>query len=187
MEEPVIKGKNVEISQALRDYIAKKVERLSRHLDRILETKVELAMEETRSQDDRYAAQITIFTNHTTLRTEERGLELRSVIDLAIDRMDRQIDRYKAKLYRRNRKANSAGKPVTEAAELVLPPEEVELSKVVRQKRFPMKPMYPEEAAEQMELLGHGFFVFFNAGSGHVSVIYRRRDGNYGLLEPELG
>ncbi len=186
MEEPVIKGKNVEVSQALRDYIAKKVERISRHLDRILETKVELAMQDTRSQDDRYAAQITISTNQTTLRTEERGLELRSVIDTAVDRMDRQIDRYKAKLYRRSKRVNT-NKPVTEAEELVLPSEEVELTRVVRHKRFPMKPMYPEEAAEQMELLGHGFFVFFNAGSGQVSVIYRRRDGDYGMLEPELG
>lgn len=186
MEEPVIKGKNVEVSQALRDYIAKKVDRLGRHLDRILESKVELAMQETKSQDDRYAAQITISTNHTTLRTEERGLDLRSVIDMAIDRMDRQIDRYKAKLYRRG-KRTSGGKAVTEAEELVLPPEEVEETRIARHKRFPMKPMYPEEAADQMELLGHGFFVFFNAGSGQLAVIYRRRDGDYGLLEPELG
>ncbi|MDO8691994.1 MAG: ribosome-associated translation inhibitor RaiA [Dehalococcoidia bacterium] len=184
MEEPVIKGKNVEVSQALREYIVKKVDRLGRHLDRILETKIELAMQDTRSQDDRYAAQITISTNHTTLRAEERGQELRSVVDQAVDSMDRQIDRYKAK---RRGKRGSAGKPVPETEELALPPEEADLIRVVKNKRFPMKPMDPEEAAEQMELLGHGFFAFFNASSGNVSVIYRRRDGDYGLLEPELG
>lgn len=186
MEQPVVKGKNVEISQALRDYIAKKVERLSRHLERILETKVELFRENTRSQEDRYGAQITISTNHAILRAEERGEELRAVIDQAMDALDRRIGRYKGKLYGRGKRSN-AGKALTESGEDFLPLEGSELGKVVRHKRFPVKPMYPDEAAEQMELLDHGFFAFFNATNGQVCVIYRRRDGGYGLLEPELG
>lgn len=186
MVQLVLKGKNVEISQTLRDYIAKRVDRLSRHLDRILETKVELVRENTRSQEDRYRAQLTISTNHSILRTEERGEELRAVIDLAIDSMDRQIDRYKAKLYRRS-KRNNAGKVLTELDEEAPAEEDLEAGKVVRHKRFPIKPMYPEEAAEQMELLGHDFFAFYNATCEQVCVIYRRRDGHYGLLEPERG
>lgn len=183
----MLKGKNVEISQALRDYIAKKVDRLGRHLERILETKVELSRENTRSQVDRYAAQVTIFANHTILRAEERGEDLRVVIDLAMDTLDRRIGRYKGKLYGRGKRA-AATKAPAEVTEGPLPPDEAEdAGKVVRHKRFPAKPMFPEEAAEQMELLGHGFFAFYNAASEHVCVIYRRKDGDYGLLEPELG
>ncbi len=186
MEELVLKGKNVEISQALRDYIAKKVDRLGRHLDRIQETKVELCMENTRSQEDRYAAQVTIFANHTILRAEEKGEDLRLVIDLAMDTIDRRIGRYKGKLYHRGKKS-STGKAGTEAVEEIPLPEIPETGKVVRHKRFPAKPMYADEAAEQMELLGHAFFAFYNASSEQVCVIYRRKDGDYGLLEPELG
>lgn len=190
----MLKSKNVEISDTLRDYINKKLDRLGRHLDRIIETKVELAREHTRSQDDRYTAQITISANHTILRTEERGEELRAVVDLAIDSMDRKIDRYKTRLSRRNKRTGT-GITSAEVVEIEAGPapelEEgepgAELTRVARHKRFSIEPMFPEEAAEQMELLGHGFFVFYNASSEQVCVIYRRKDGTYGLLEPELG
>jgi len=191
VEQLVLKGRNLEISQALRDYIAKKMDRLGRHLDRILETKVEITRENSRSQDDRYAAQITISTNHTILRAEERGEDLRVVVDSAIDAIDRRITHYKGKLYGRG-KRSSAGRALAEAAEEAPTLErleeldELEAGVVVRRKSFPVKPMYPEEAAEQMELLGHGFFAFYNAANGQVCVIYRRKDGGYGLLEPEL-
>ncbi|MDP2726820.1 MAG: ribosome-associated translation inhibitor RaiA [Dehalococcoidia bacterium] len=186
MQQLILKGKNVEISQALRDYIAKKIDRLSRHLERIQETKVELARENTKSQEDRYAAQVTISTNHTILRAEERGEDLRVVVDQAIDALDRRIGRYKGKLHSRSKRAN-AERALTEPSEETSETEDLELDKVVRHKRFSVKPMYPEEAAEQMELLGHVFFVFFNAANEQMCVIYRRKNGDYGLLEPELG
>ena len=186
MEHLVLKGKNVEVSQALRDYVGKKVERLGHHLERILETKVELSREHARSQKDRYAAQVTISTNHTILRAEERGEDLREVIDQAMDAIDRRIDRYKGKLYHRNKRIN-AEKETIELGEEVPASEDPDQGIVVRHKRFLAKPMYPEEAAEQMELLGHGFYAFFNAANGQVCVIYRRKDSGYGLLEPELG
>lgn len=186
MEQLVLKGKNVEVSPVLRDYIAKKVERLSRHLERILEIKVELARENTRSQEDRYAAQVTISTDHTILRAEERGEDLRTVIDQAMDALDRRIGHYKGKLYSRGKRSN-AEKTGAEPEPEALASEDADLDLVVRRKSFPVKPMYPEEAADQMELLGHSFFAFFNAANEQVCVIYRRKNGGYGLLEPESG
>jgi putative sigma-54 modulation protein len=181
----ILKGRNLDVSQAVRKYVEKKMVRLSRHLDNILEVKVELTLEKTKSQADRYGVQVTMSTNHTILRAEERGEELLATIDAAMDVMDRRISRYKGKLYARGKSGSGKAEMPLEAA--APSPEREVRGRVVKLKRFPIKPMYPEEAAEQMELLGHDFFAFINAANDQVCVIYHRRDGDYGLLEPELG
>lgn len=170
----IITGKNMEIGDVLREYVEKKVKKLDRYLSTAREARVELAVEGTRDAEHSQVAQITLKSKGTILRSEERSSDIFASVDAALDKIYRQIIRYKEKRYRRGR-----------GAEKGLPLEEEETPRIVRTKRFPVRPMDEEEAIEQMELLGHAFFVFFNASTGEVNVLYRRRDGNYGLIEPD--
>jgi putative sigma-54 modulation protein len=181
--ELIIKGKNVELTDRLRDYLEKKVGKLDRYLPSITEAWVELSTEGTKAAQDRQVCQLTVRSNGTILRAEERSDDMFSSIDTVLDKMYRQIARYKGKRQNRWRSAPSMPEPLPIEVE---EEEDEEASAIVRVKRFPMTPMHPEEAVEQMELLGHDFFVFYNAEEGSLNVIYRRKDGNYGLLQPEL-
>jgi putative sigma-54 modulation protein len=180
--ELIIKGKNVEVTDRLRDYVEKKVGKLDRYLPSINEAWVELSTEETRSAQDRQVCQMTVRANGTILRAEERSDDIFSSIDTVLDKMYRQIARYKGKRQNRWRSAPTMPEPLPIEVE----EEGEDLSSIVRVKRFAMAPMLPEEAVEQMELLGHDFFVFYNADEGRINVLYRRKDGDYGLLQPEL-
>lgn len=178
--ELIIRGRNIEISDYLRQYVEKKIGKLDRYLPDITEARVELATENTRSAGEVQIAQVTIRVDGTILRGEERSPDMFASIDAVLDKMYRQIARYKGKRQDRWRGRGER---------LPIPSEELEEEpgrKIVRRKRFPMYPMSEEEAIEQMELLGHDFFVFYNADTGEVNVLYRRRDGDYGLIEPEL-
>jgi putative sigma-54 modulation protein len=181
--ELMIKGKNVEVTDRLRDYVEKKIGKLDRYLPSITEAWVELSTEGARAAQDRQVCQVTVRSNGTILRAEERSDDMFTSIDTVLDKMYRQIARYKGKRKNRWRGAGMAAEPLP--LELEEEPEE-ESSNIVRVKSFAMTPMHPDEAVEQMELLGHDLFVFFNADEGQVNVIYRRKDGNYGLLQPEL-
>ncbi|MFN2242589.1 MAG: ribosome hibernation-promoting factor, HPF/YfiA family [Anaerolineae bacterium] len=178
-----IKGRNVDVTDRLSDYVEKKIGRLDRYLPSISEVWVELSTEGARAAQDRQVCQVTVRANGTILRAEERSDDMFTSIDAVLDKMYRQIARYKGK--RKNRWRGSA----VPMEPLPLEAEEIydeESSNIVRTKRFRMTPMGPDEAVEQMELLGHDFFVFYNADEGQVNVIYRRKDGDYGLLQPEL-
>jgi putative sigma-54 modulation protein len=181
--ELMIKGKNVEITDRLRDYVEKKIGKLDRYLPSITEAWVELSTEGARAAQDRQVCQVTVRSNGTILRAEERSDDIFTAIDTVLDKMYRQIARYKGK--RKNRWRGAGMTPEPLPLELEEEPEE-EASNIVRVKNFAMTPMLPDEAVEQMELLGHDFFVFYNADEGQVNVIYRRKDGDYGLLQPEL-
>jgi putative sigma-54 modulation protein len=168
--------------------VEKKVDKLERYLPGIQEARLELSVQKTRSSQDRHVAQLTVRSNGLILRAEERTDDMFASIDAVIDKMHRQIARYKGK---RVDRWQGQG---TIRGETEMPPLEAEVIEeladeqtrhIVRVKRFAISPMDEEEAIEQMELLGHDFFVFYNPNSGHLSVLYRRRDGNYGLLEPE--
>ena len=182
--ELTIKGKNVEVNDRLRDYVERKVGKLDRFLPTITEAWVELSVEGTKAAQDRQVCQVTVRSNGTILRAEERSDDMFYSIDTVLDKMYRQIARYKGKRKNRWRAADMTVEPLPMGYE----EEEYEEdeSRIVRSKRFPMVPMHPEEAVEQMELLGHNFFVFFNAEEGQVNVLYRRQSGDYGLLQPEL-
>jgi putative sigma-54 modulation protein len=178
-----IKGRNVDVTDRLNDYVEKKIGKLDRYLPTISEVWVELSTEGARAAQDRQVCQVTVRANGTILRAEERSDDMFTSIDAVLDKMYRQIARYKGK--RKNRWRGSA----VPMEPLPLEAEETydeETSNIVRTKRFRMTPMGPDEAVEQMELLGHDFFVFYNADEGQVNVIYRRKDGDYGLLQPEL-
>jgi len=179
--EPQITGKNIELSPAVLRYIERKLGKLSRHLPNIIESKVELFEEKTRSPQQRFVVQVTIDSSGTLLRSEGEGKDLFTAIDKVAAIMERQIERYKGKRYNKGRGSSLARGGFKEEIEPAPPPR-----KVVRVKRFAVKPMSVAEAVDQMELLGHDFFLFFNADSEELNLLYRRKDGNYGLIEPEL-
>ncbi len=177
-----ITGKNVKLVPTARRYIERKLGKLSRHLPNLRESKVEIFEEKTKSPEQRFVIQVTINSNGTLLRGEGRGENLFVAVDKVVAVMDGQIERYKGKLYDKSRGisfARSEFKPEIEA--------EKPVGKVVRVKRFVIKPMSVDEAIDQMKLLGHDFFLFFNADTEGLNLLYRRKDGNYGLIEPELG
>ncbi len=174
----IIQGKNMEVTDRLQEYIEKKVGKLDRYLPTITEARIELSVEGAKSAKDRQVAQLTVRSKGTFLRAEERTADMFASIDAIVDKMYRQIVRYKGKRYGRGRGPGEMP-PVEEF-------EEEEPPRIVRTKRFQVAPMDEEEAIEQMELLGHDFFIFFNVDANGINVIYRRKDGDYGLLEPEL-
>jgi len=183
-----IYGRNLDVTDRIESYIVKKVERLDRYLPGIEEARVDVSyIKSARSAADRQVAQITIRGKGFILRSEERADDIFAAFDVALDKMQRRIERYKGK---RNR-GRGDGASITELFESATLEEEEsgELgSAIVRRKRFLLAPMDEIEAMEQMQLLGHeNFFLFFNPNTNSVNVLYRRRDGNYGLIEPELG
>jgi putative sigma-54 modulation protein len=180
----VVRGRNVEITSRLQEYVDKKVGKLDRYLPTIDEARMELAVEDTRSAQHSQIAQLTVRSRGRILRAEERDQDIFAAIDTVIDKMQRQITRYKGRLYEHGQTRGTAEQAQL-AAEPVAESEESS-GVIVRTKRFPVTPMDPEEALEQMELLGHDFFVFFNSATESVNVIYRRKNGDYGLLQPEL-
>jgi putative sigma-54 modulation protein len=149
---------------------------------------MELSQEETRSAQHRMTAQLTVRSRGKVLRAEERDQDLFAAIDLVAEKMQRQITRFKDRLYSRGQVRGAETVRVPEAVEPLLDvaAEAEPVGSIVRTKAFPVTPMNPEEAIEQMELLGHDFFVFYNSDVDGINVLYRRRTGDYGLLQPEL-
>ena len=181
-----ILGRNMEVTERIEDYVSKKIKRLDRYIKDIDETRVELSyLKSARSAVDRQVAQITVRGRGLILRSEERGDDIYAAFDAALEKMQRQIDRYKGKRYRGRGDGRSAAEVVESQ-----PMEEIERedSVVIRRKKFMLLPMSEDEAIEQMQLLGHdNFFIFYNGVSNTINVLYRRRDGTYGLIEPQLG
>ncbi len=175
-----IRGKNLEITDALKDYTTKRLSKLEKYIDDVKEAQVALSVE-----GDGHKVEVTIPLNGVLLRGEEASDDMYSSIDLVVEKLEKQIEKYKTRLYRNNRGAGLK-KAWVEESRQELEHTAVENFKIVRTKRFALKPMDEEEAIMQMNLLGHNFFVFFNTGSEEVNVVYKRKDGNYGLIEPNF-
>ena len=185
-----IRGRNLELNESARDYIGKKIDRLARHLPDITTATVDLSGVNARDQASRVVVQVTLNMDGTVLRGEDTGATATTAVDSAMKVMDRRVERYKGNAYKsiqsRRRDGGSirtAGVPSEESAPGT--PEDIEEGKAVWVKQFQVKPMTLEEAASNMELLGHNFFLFLNAESGDHNVLYQHRDGNYGLIQPE--
>jgi putative sigma-54 modulation protein len=180
-------GRGMEITDRINDYVEKKVSKIDRYLNEIDEARVDLAfVKSARSAADRQVAQITVRGRGFILRVEERADDIYAAVDSAVDKMQRQIERYKGKRQR----GRGDGRSLAEisAVEPEIFEEEEEAPIIARHKRFMLTPMDPLEAVDQMQLLGHdNFFVFYNAHTSSVNVLYRRRDGTYGLIEPDIG
>ncbi len=179
-----IAGKNLEITDSLRKYVEKKIGRLDRYLPNIIDARVELTVENTRAAKDSQIAQVTLRTKHAILRAEEASSDMFASIDAVFDKMQRQADRYKGKRW--SKRGVEGEVPVESVAEEESASADEQPSRISRVKRFSMAPMDEEEAVDQMELLGHDFFVFFNLNANQINVVYRRSGGDYGLIQPEL-
>ncbi len=178
--------KNIEMTDRIREYIEKKVSKLGRLITGVDETRVDLAyVKSARSAADRQVAQITLRGKGFILRVEERADDIFAAIDEAVEKMQRQITRFKGKRAR----PRGDGMPAHElAAQAELEAETDEEAPIIaRRKTFSLVPMDELEAVEQMKLLGHeDFFVFYNANTNAINILYTRRDGSYGLIEPKL-
>jgi len=185
--EVEVYGRNMEVTDRIQDYVTKKVTKLDRFLPGIDEARVDVAyVKSARSAADRQVAQITVRGKGFILRSEERGDDIITAFDEALDKMQRRIERYKGKHHRGRGDGRSTSDVVPDVA---VEEESGELGPVImRRKRFTIIPMDEMEALEQMALLGHeSFFVFYNVNTNGVNVLYKRRDGSYGLIEPQLG
>ena len=171
-----VKGRGVEISESIRAYAQKRLGKLERQLpDPRIE--LELAVENNPSIRAHHIAEATVWTRGPTLRARESSSDVRASIDQLVDKLERQVTRYREK----NRTRRRGGAHQMEEPPMTTPEE----PQIVKTKQFAVKPMTPEEAVLQLELIGHDFFVFQNAETGEVNVVYRRRDGHYGLIEPQ--
>ncbi len=178
--------KNLELTDRLNDYVVKKVEKLEKFLDEVDECRVDLSHTKTaRNADDRHVAQLTLRGKGFILRSEERSDNIFSAVDAALDKMKRQIRRFKGKRDR----GRGDGQSIAEAISLPsVEFEEEEEPVIVRRKTFTLVPMDELEALEQMKLLGHeNFFIFYNANTSAINVLYRRLDDTYGIIIPEVG
>ncbi|MEG6523075.1 ribosome hibernation-promoting factor, HPF/YfiA family [Desulfotomaculum sp. 1211_IL3151] len=173
-----VRGKNIQVTPALREYVEKRLGKLDRFLENMGEAIATLVVE-----GDSHKIEVTIPVNGMLLRGEESTEEMYSSVDLVVEKMERQIERYKGKINRRSGRnmADMGGRaPVVEEH------FEDETPAIIKTKRFAIKPMALDEAIMQMNLLGHDFFVFSNAETDQTNVIYKRKDGKYGLIEPEF-
>jgi putative sigma-54 modulation protein len=179
-------ARNMEVTTRINDYVTKKVSKLDRFLADIDEVKIDLDfVKSARNAADRQVAQITLHGKGYTLRTEERADDIFTAIDAAIEKMQRQIERFKGKRLH----GRGDGTPASEVVKEIIEPEDVDDTPIIaRRKQFTLVPMDEMEAIEQMNMLGQeSFFVFYNANTSTINVLYRRRDGKYGLIEPALG
>lgn len=175
-----VRGKNIEITPALKEYVAKRVGKVTKYFETLGEITVVLTVEK-----GRHIVEVTVPINGMLLRGEEATADMYASIDLVIEKLEKQIEKYKTKLARKLRGGIFKGE-FAAAAPAVPDAVEHEELKIVKTKRFAVKPMNVEEAILQMNLINHDFYVFSNAQTEEVNVIYRRKDGRYGLIEPEF-
>lgn len=174
-----ISGRGIEISDYLRELIDKKVGKLERYFPKDTEVQFTMTVEK-----NRHIVEVTIPYDNVIIRGEEVTGDMYASIDNVLDKLEKQITRHRTRLERNTK--NSALKRETPLFSVVSEEEEeAEGAKIVRVKRFAIKPMDEEEAILQMALLGHSFYVFENADTNDINVLYSRKDGNYGLIEPE--
>jgi putative sigma-54 modulation protein len=175
-----VKGKNVEVTDAIHDYAERKLGKLAPQLADPTRVELELAVERNPSIADNHVAEATIWTKGPVLRAREASGDMKASIDLLVEKLERQVKRYRQKRrheHDRHERGNGAA-----SAAISSPSQEGAM--IVKTKQFVLNGMSAEEAVEQLELIGHDFFVFRNADSGEINVVYRRRDGDYGVIEP---
>ncbi len=177
----VIKGKNVDVTDALREHASQKVAKIDKLQLGFKEVEVKLGLEKNRSIQENQIAELTLYGNGPLIRVTDRDRDMYVAIDKAVAKLQRRIKKYHGKQIDRTQGHESALRgqsPVPEETETREEPPTI-----VKTKTIDLKPMNPEEAALQMEMLGHDFFVFTNAETDNASVVYRRKDGNYGLID----
>jgi putative sigma-54 modulation protein len=181
----VVKGKNIDVTDSLRDYAQKKLGRITKNIEGIIETQVEFSVIKNKSVPDNQIVEVTMIANGTVIRGEESTDNMYASIDLVSDKIERQLRKYRDKQRTKNQRVKMTDLVAEELPAAATAVPESTAPMFVRLKSFEMKPMSPEEAAHQMEMLGHNFYLFLNRDSDAVNVVYLRKDGNYGLIEPQ--
>ncbi len=184
--ELIFRGKHLTLGEEFREYAGVKIGRLARYLP-LAEHAIVDVRREAKGSSGRFVVQVTVNANGTFLRAEERADQMEAALDSVSDVLSRQIKRFKEKkLYRSHRRMNKEALAAEAEREPDLPPDtEIVSGRVVKRKQFVVKPMTEAEAIEQMELLGHNFFLFRDEDRQELALLYRRRDGDYGLILPE--
>jgi putative sigma-54 modulation protein len=168
-------GRHIEVTDALRQYATEKFNRLEKYLPKAVQAVITLSV----VKKVHHIAEASIKSNGVLIQASEETAEMYSAIDLLIEKIERRVRRYKEKLVDHKHQTGRS-----ETAQTSLSHPEDRVPQIIKTKRFDLKPMLPEEAVMQMELLDKDFFIFSNVGSGQVNVIYKRKDGNVGLIEP---
>ena len=189
-----VTGRNVDLTTALKDYLTDKLQRSQKHFDHALSAIALLSVAKNPSVAQNQTAEVTIKLNGSVIRGEESTENMYASIDLVADKIERQLRKYKTRYYQKGNKTKSKNghhpiePEITMGYDMVMTKETEDsfMPKIVRSKRFTLKPMPADEACKHMDLLGHDFFMFINSDSNQVNTVYHRRDGNYGLIEPEI-
>ncbi len=192
--EYIVKGRNLELNEKIKNYTEKKIKsKMVRLLDKVEEIEVKLIFEKNPRINLNNRAEVTVFTGKEVIRAADSGSDLFEAVDRVANKLERQVKKFRDKIIKRGRKTSHP--LVDEPAEIGFEGPEPKKNEtleekirksIVKTKTFELKPISPEEAVIQMEMVGHDFFVFINSGSGKTAVVYRRRDKNYGLIEPAL-
>lgn len=179
----IVTGRHLEVTPALRSYAEEKIKKAGKYFNNVTEAIITLTVEKYR-----HKAEVQLRANGVLIQAEEVTAEMYSSIDQVMDKIERQLKKFKEKLTRHKGRGEEEASPVPEESLTSEVSEEKEgLPRIIRRKRFAMKPMSPEEAVMQMELSDKDFFIFANDSTGDINVIYRRRDGDVGLIEPLKG
>jgi putative sigma-54 modulation protein len=181
----IVQGKNIDVTPSLKEYAEEKVGKITRYFEHVQDAQVVLSVQRRDNIGKAQVVEVTVWGDGMVLRGVEASEDMYASIDGVFEKLRKQIEKFRSKLIERRRIEESRRKDLmvaTAEAAVRAAPEE---PSIVRIKRFAMKPMTPEEAAMQMELLGHDFFVFRNTQSEEVNVLYKRANGDYGLIEPE--
>ncbi len=190
-----VTGRNIDLTPALKEYLIDKLQRSQKHFDHALNITALLSVAKNPSVADSQTAEVTIKLNGSVIRGEESTENMYASIDLVADKIERQLRKYKTRYYQKGKpekghlpiENDNLGDEEDDADWEVRKDTALEdiRPRIVRSKRFPLKPMLAEEACKHMDLLGHDFFMFINSETEQVNTVYHRRDGNYGLIEPE--
>lgn len=190
--EYIVKARNFELDEKIKDYAEKKIRtKIEKLLDRTTKTEVKFVLEKNPRITENNRVEVTAFASGAVIRVTDTGTDVFAAIDKVSSKLERQINKYREKLIRKGRKSQNAhgvaAEDIGNTVSAGLEDIEEEISKsIVKTKTFMLKPTSPEEAVMQMEFLGHDFFVFINSETDRTAVVYRRKDLNYGLIEPTI-
>ncbi len=182
MQLQILSKNDLPISPAVEQYVTRRIGKMDRYLPSIDQGKVEISREETKQPDQRFVVQVTLDSNGVLIRAQERADDVRTAVDRVVDALANRIARYKGRRFAKGKDSVRTMESAPQAEEAA--PSEPR--RVVKTKQFTLKPMALDEATEQMELLGHDFFLFVDSDTGKANLLYRRKDGDYGLIEPSV-
>lgn len=176
-----IRGENIEVTPAIREYVETKIDKIDRYFNEELNSTANVNLKVY--NDKQTKVEVTIPMKNLTLRAEERHADMYAAIDLIVDKLERQIRKHKTKVNRKFREREGVGTYFAASEATAEPESNEEEYSIVRTKTFDLKPMDQEEAILQMDMLGHNFFIFTDAESNGTNIVYKRKDGKYGLIE----